>query len=568
MTTTKPLSLGRNAPGSIEALNAPIVRISGALSFFAAVIFGIVGQVTGQPALMIQAWASLGVAALAGLQVMLHREHAPTLLAVAAAVIAIAAISAGNDVALAATGAALAVIGMGGALFIRGNRWTFLGLYAAFIVVTALALYDDPALALVQGALLAVVFVFGSSVLLWLLDRVQLEGQRFTHLFTSAPVSIWEEDFSQAAAWLRELRSEGVDDLEAFLDQNPELVRQAVSKVRVNAVNNAAVDLLEADSHEQLMGGLDPQSDAGLASLHQQLIAMWNGETEITLEIINARTLKGNRLDGLLSWSAPIRGGKPDFAHVLVAIVDVAASREAQEQLEQLIKSKNELVATVSHELRTPLTAVVGLSQELRDAFSLFEPAEAVELVRLVAEQSLEVSTIVEDLLAAAQADAGNLHVTMEPVDLRHEAEITLKGLGDELRIPLETPPALGTVMADPGRVRQIIRNLIVNAQRYGGTGIRAVVHEDTWMAKIEIRDNGAALPADQQEAIFDRYYRSRQTPGITASVGLGLTVSRELARVMGGDLTYHHDGEAVFTIVFPLATAPATAVRPATPTR
>ena len=115
--------------------------------------------------------------------------------------------------------------------------------------------------------------------------------------------------------------------------------------------------------------------------------------------------------------------------------------------------------------------------------------------------------------------------------------------------------------MADPGRVRQIIRNLIVNAQRYGGRTIRIVVHEDEWTARIEVRDDGKALPFHQWESIFSRYFRSQQTPGVKASVGLGLTVSRELARAMGGDLTYHHDGEAVFTISFPLVTAPASAL-------
>ena len=68
----------------------------------------------------------------------------------------------------------------------------------------------------------------------------------------------------------------------------------------------------------------------------------------------------------------------------------------------------------------------------------------------------------------------------------------------------------------------------------------------------IEVRDHGDPIPGGEREAIFDRYYRARQEPGLTASVGLGLTVSRELARVMGGDVTYHHDGESVFTVVLP----------------
>ena len=68
----------------------------------------------------------------------------------------------------------------------------------------------------------------------------------------------------------------------------------------------------------------------------------------------------------------------------------------------------------------------------------------------------------------------------------------------------------------------------------------------------IEVRDSGASLAEEQRTTIFDRYQRAKERPGVAASVGVGLTVSRELARTMGGDLTYDHDGETVFTLTLP----------------
>jgi signal transduction histidine kinase len=112
----------------------------------------------------------------------------------------------------------------------------------------------------------------------------------------------------------------------------------------------------------------------------------------------------------------------------------------------------------------------------------------------------------------------------------------------------------LPAVNGDSGRIRQILRNLITNAQRYGGKEIRVVVRSGESIAAVEVRDSGPPLAEDESEEIFSRYYRNRQTPGVTASVGLGLTVSQELARLMGGDITYHHDGEAVFTVRLPVA--------------
>ena len=170
----------------------------------------------------------------------------------------------------------------------------------------------------------------------------------------------------------------------------------------------------------------------------------------------------------------------------------------------------------------------------------------------MIADQSVEVATIVEDLLVAARAESGSLKVSMEPVDLHLEAKTTLRGLDIEQAVDCHTVGVVPTVYADPGRIRQILRNLVVNARRYGVSPIRIVVLESGDVVKVEVRDSGTPIPDDEREMIFGRYYRARQTPGVTASVGLGLTVSRELARLMGGDLTYHHDGESVFTLSLP----------------
>lgn len=233
---------------------------------------------------------------------------------------------------------------------------------------------------------------------------------------------------------------------------------------------------------------------------------------------------------------------------------------DVRRDLERSLESKDELIATVSHELRTPLTTVVGLSAELSDSYDDFEREEARDLLRMISDQSLEVATIVEDLLVAARAESGLLKVGMEPVDVHLEVKTTLRGLEIEEEVDCHTVGVVATAAADSGRVRQIIRNLLVNAKRYGVSPVRVIVRNEGDSVAIEVRDHGDSIPAGESEAIFDRYYRARQEPGLTASVGLGLTVSRELARVMGGDVTYHHDGESVFTVVLPQTVSEAAA--------
>ena len=204
--------------------------------------------------------------------------------------------------------------------------------------------------------------------------------------------------------------------------------------------------------------------------------------------------------------------------------------------------------------IRLGLTrALIEYDEELRKPLSVVDEAERGELLGIIAEQSLEVSRIVEDLLVVARSDAGNLVVDPQPINLGEETLKVMGTIGCDIPIEIESNT---TVVADPQRVRQILRNLISNARRYGGPNIRLVVYEEGTRSVVEVRDDGESLPPAGREVVFEPYGRSGKGEELAVSVGLGLTVSRRLARHMGGDVTYDHDGnEAIFALT--LATAP-----------
>lgn len=231
----------------------------------------------------------------------------------------------------------------------------------------------------------------------------------------------------------------------------------------------------------------------------------------------------------------------------------------SQEALQALIRSKDELVASVSHELRTPMTTVVGLSRELDERFDDFSRAEIEEFVSLIVQESTDVSNILEDLLVAARADVGTLSLDLRHIDLCEQLGAVVATIpAGSLEVVSSSTPMV--VLADDGRVRQILRNLVGNAHRYGGPSVRVVVAQAGKDAVISVRDDGAAIAVADRGRIFEPYEGLTGVPGIPGSVGLGLTVSRELARLMGGDLTYDHDGlEAAFTLTLPLAELPDT---------
>jgi signal transduction histidine kinase len=218
---------------------------------------------------------------------------------------------------------------------------------------------------------------------------------------------------------------------------------------------------------------------------------------------------------------------------------------------DRLLTDKDRFVASVSHELRTPLTAVVGLAHTLAEAPNL-TTEERDEFVATIVEQSEEVAAIVDDLLVAARAGSGHLSLVVGEVSLRDELAMVLPP-----GIPIEETVELLTTIGDPIRVRQILRNLVSNAQRYGGPVKRVIIGDHGAMAVVEIQDNGPAIPEEQIDEIFSAYGRVHDRPGRTDSVGLGLTVSRQLARLMGGDVAYGHDGTwASFRLTLPRSVA------------
>ena len=144
--------------------------------------------------------------------------------------------------------------------------------------------------------------------------------------------------------------------------------------------------------------------------------------------------------------------------------VAVLHRKRVHSQLEDLVRSKDQFIASVSHELRTPLTTVVGLADELRTRPDDFDSIERNEFHRLLAEQAAEVSDIVEDLLVVARADIGKVAIQATSVELCPEIDGVLRGFVDSRRVEVIAPREKLDVWADRTRLRQIVRNLISNA--------------------------------------------------------------------------------------------------------
>jgi signal transduction histidine kinase len=227
-------------------------------------------------------------------------------------------------------------------------------------------------------------------------------------------------------------------------------------------------------------------------------------------------------------------------------------NEELLRQKDQMLAEKNRLIATVSHELRTPLAGVVGFASMLADRSSGLSAEEREELARLIATSSTELSALVEDLLVAARLESGSLEVSSERVNL---AEL-LGDLATDHSVDLPDNARGTSVQGDPLRIRQIVRNLLTNAERYGGVRVCLQIRSEPAGTRVIVRDDGDGVPEHLVDTIFRPFERAHTRPGRTDAAGLGLAISSQLAALMEGQLIYRRvEGWTSFELLLRTAT-------------
>jgi signal transduction histidine kinase len=227
---------------------------------------------------------------------------------------------------------------------------------------------------------------------------------------------------------------------------------------------------------------------------------------------------------------------------------------EANQQLRELVDSKDRFMASISHELRTPLASIIGFAGYVKDPDLELSDADRAAFVDTISREGEDVMDLIEDLLTSAQADIGRLAVTRVNVGLLAQAHQVVEGLmGRTDGIEVRGKPV--TVSGDPRRVRQIVRNLLTNAARYGGSQVHVEIVSCSDMGCLRVVDDGPGIDDADRELIFEAFERARDGVRNAESVGVGLPVARTLARLMGGDLEYRREGGmTVFELALPLA--------------
>ena len=230
--------------------------------------------------------------------------------------------------------------------------------------------------------------------------------------------------------------------------------------------------------------------------------------------------------------------------------------RELEGRLEsekQLGRAREEFIANASHELRTPLTGITGLAMLLAEDPALSESEGATELLDLIISESGDLARMIEDLLTTARLDAGALHYNFEDVEVPDEvSEIVDPMSRSGANISVQCDP--GMVRADRLRFRQVLRNLLSNAQKYGGSNIevRGRVEGRTYVCSV--LDDGPGIPRGVADRLFQRFLHQGTGTAVTGSVGLGLSIVHALLQGMGGSISHARaERKTSFTVRLPL---------------
>lgn len=401
---------------------------------------------------------------------------------------------------------------------------------------------QEPETILSVGATAAVCFVFGALVIISLFDETnRLHAERHD-LLDLAPAFISEDDWTEAEHRIRAL---GIDDPDALRDHllaRRDLVTEIVSTVRVIHHNPALVEAFGLQEDGQRFRP-DRIHDDSIGAFVEQLVSIL---TDKPFHDYEYRTTTKDGDEIALGLRSIVNRRHPGQTRVLLVAQDITDQQSSRIALEHAIRMKDEFVATVSHELRTPLAGVVGLTASILEGDSL-SPDDR-ELLEMVSHQADEMARIIEDLLVVSRGPDHPVTIELAPVDARNEVKSV--AAGREVSVNAEEPLM---VMADAGRLRQVVRNLATNAARYGEPPVEISVNRNGDRVWIDVADHGQPIPAEQREQIFKPFQSSASGKHHEGSVGLGLAVSRVLARRMGGDLTYHHDGRSVFRLELPI---------------
>jgi signal transduction histidine kinase/DNA-binding LacI/PurR family transcriptional regulator/DNA-binding response OmpR family regulator len=321
----------------------------------------------------------------------------------------------------------------------------------------------------------------------------------------------------------------------------------------------------------------------GHAVLRRKLNAGAPDEVTLEVDFNEARSEDCERLaqefESLL-LNARLNSQLRDHALALEArndelVLARARAEEARLVAEQASKVKGEFLANMSHEIRTPMNGILGMAELTLDTDLT---AQQQEYLNLIKSSTFALLTIINDILDFSKIESGRFHLEEIPFSLRDTFDDTIRALGIQaaekgLELIYDVRPDVpDSFQGDPGRLRQILNNLVGNAIKFTPEGEIVVrveaahpIARDHCSLRIEVRDTGIGIAVEKLDVIFESFRQAdNSTSRVYGGTGLGLAISARLVEQMGGSLSVESElgRGSTFHFVLKLPLAPQTVTR------
>jgi two-component system phosphate regulon sensor histidine kinase PhoR len=275
-------------------------------------------------------------------------------------------------------------------------------------------------------------------------------------------------------------------------------------------------------------------------------------------ELIREITIQPGEITLLTHWAPlTVDGRKSGVVAVFHNISD----------MKQVENIRRDFVANVSHELRTPVSVIKGYAETLLDGALQSDADRAVRFVEIILNHSERLTALINDILTLSTLESRDMALDLHPLDISGTMRKTYMLLEDnarkkDIRMQIDIPTGLPRVMADQGRVEQVIVNLLDNAIKYtppqGMATLLVRMDDDARFLRISVADTGIGIPFKDIPRIFERFYRvdearSRDQGG----TGLGLAIAKHIVQLHGGEIsvTNNEYGKgSIFSFTLPVA--------------
>lgn len=346
---------------------------------------------------------------------------------------------------------------------------------------------------------------------------------------------------------------------------------------RVMSWNRSAASIFGWTADEMIGRPLDRVMPERSRALHNNGLRRLSGGEEPRL-LGHAIELEGLTRDGTelpieVVLSSFYAGANRYYSGIVRDITDRKHAEEelhrAKELAEAATRAKSAFLASMSHELRTPMNAIIGFTRIVMRRSRDTLPAKQYENLEKILRSSEHLLSLINAVLDLSKIESGRIELHPGPVSVPALIESCVTSVeplfaADQIQLKSEFGSRLPIIQSDEGKLRQIVTNLLSNAVKFTPRGeITIAANETAGILEISVTDTGIGIPSDKLETIFEEFRQVDEAgtrPG--GGSGLGLTISRRLARALGGDIRVSSTVGvgSTFTLALPMRAPPAIA--------